>query len=47
MIDLAEHSEKYFDIMNLGFLDEPELISFYGDTCLYSDVDGNVFLVEF
>lgn len=47
VIDLAAHTEEYFDITKLGFLDEPELISFYGDTCLYSDVDGNAFLVEF
>lgn len=46
-IDLASHNEKYFDITKLGFWDEPECISFYGDECLYSDASGNVFKVEF
>lgn len=47
VIDLASHSEKYFDITELGFWDEPECISFHEDACLYSDFSGHVFRVEF
>ena len=45
VIDVATHSEQYFDITSLGFWEEPECISFYGDVCLYSD-SVNVYVVE-
>ena len=47
LIGIADRSEKYFDITALGYWEEPECISFYGDVCLYSDALGNVYEVEF
>ena len=47
VIDLAAREESYFDIRKLGFLEEPEFISFDRDTCLYSDVFGDVYTVAF
>ena len=47
LIGVTDRSEKYFDITELGYWDEPECISFLGDTCLYSDASGNVYEVEF
>lgn len=46
VVDLAAKQEKYFDIMNLGFIAEPEFIDFYEDMCLYSDYDGNLYTIE-
>lgn len=47
VIDLAARREEYYDIMTLGFSNEAELISFYNDTCLYSDFHGDLYAVEF
>ena len=47
IIDLATKQEKYFNIMDLGFIDEPECIDFYENMCLYSDYEGNLYTVEF
>jgi hypothetical protein len=47
IIDLRTKKEQYFDIMSLGFIDEPEFIDFYENTCLYSDYDGNLYTVDF
>ena len=46
IIDISDHTEKYFDITELGFWNEPEFISFYGDKCLYSDALGNLFEIQ-
>jgi len=35
------------DLISLGYTDEPEMIDFYGDTCLYSDAHGNLYELEF
>lgn len=47
VIDTGDHSEKYFDITELDFWNEPECIAFCGDRCLYSDVSGNLYEIEF
>ena len=47
VIDLADKTERYFDITELGINEEPEFIEFYNGVCLYSDADGNLFTVEF
>lgn len=47
VIDLEHESSDYTDIMELGFVNEPEFIDFFGDTCYYSDAHGNLFSVEF
>lgn len=47
VVDTSEKNETYFDIMNLGLSEEAEFISFYGDTCVYSDGVGNIYCVEF
>jgi len=47
VIDLADKTEKYFDITELGINEEPEFIDFYNGACLYSDAGGNLFTVEF
>lgn len=46
-IDLFSKQEESFDIMDLGFIDEPEFIDFYNGECLYGDADGNLYCVEF
>ena len=48
VIDLAKKTEElYVDLLEMGYKLEPEMIDFYGDTCLYSDVKGNLYSVEF
>lgn len=47
IIDLKTKEQKYVDIMELGFMEEPEFIDFYGETCLYSDYDGNLYNIVF
>ena len=47
IINLSTKKEEYIDIMNLGFLDEPECIDFYNGTCFYSDYSGMLYKVEF
>ena len=46
VIDLQKKTETFFDIMDMGFTDEPEFIDFYGDLCLYSDAHGNLYTVK-
>lgn len=46
IIDLKQKQETHVDIMDMGFVNEPEFIDFYGDTCLYSDAYGNLYTVE-
>ena len=46
-IDLATGREECFDIMDMGFMEEPEFIDFYKGSCLYGDADGNLYCVEF
>ena len=40
-------NEKYYDIMKLGYPEEAELIDFFGDECLYSDINGNLYSCSF
>lgn len=47
VIDLKTKEQKCIDIMDLGFVDEPEFIDFLGDTCLYSDYGGGLYKIEF
>ena len=47
IVDPTAGEERYIDIMEMGFTHEPEFIDFYGDTCYYSDLGGNLFSVEF
>lgn len=46
-IDLATRREEYTDIMELGFIDEPEFIDFYNGRCLYGDIGGNLYEIAF
>ena len=39
--------EMYIDLLDAGYQCEPEMIDFYGDTCYYSDVAGNLYSIEF
>ena len=47
VIDLSDRSETYYDIMEKGFVTEPEFIDFYNGDCYYSDARGNLYAVEF
>lgn len=47
VIDLADKSETYVDIMELGYVTEPEFIDFYEGECYYSDAGGNLYVLEF
>ncbi len=47
VVDLATKKEEYYDITKLGFIDEPEFIDFYDGKCLYSDISGNLYTIEF
>ena len=47
VVDTEKHSEEYFDIAKLGYWNEPECISFYGDRCLWGDIAGNAYEVVF
>ena len=39
--------ERYIDLLEMGYLCEPEMIDFYNDTCYYSDAGGNLYSLEF
>lgn len=48
IIDLeGRKEEQYYDILQIGYKCEPEMIDFYGDTCIYSDAGGNLYSIEF
>ena len=47
IIDLVTKEENYYDIMALGFKNEPELIDFYNNKCHYSDAHGNLYVLTF
>ncbi|MBR3804190.1 MAG: hypothetical protein IKJ14_02440 [Clostridia bacterium] len=47
VINLLNKTEEKFDIMDMGYANEPEFIDFYGNDCLYSDYHGNLFKIEF
>jgi hypothetical protein len=47
IIDLKKRQETHFGIMEQGFINEPEFIDFYGDKCLYSDYEGNLYIAKF
>lgn len=42
-----QEQELYVDIMELGYTVEPEMIDFYMDECYYSDVHGNLYIIDF
>ena len=46
VIDTVKKEEEYFDILDIGFVNEPEFIDFYNGTCYYSDASGNLYTVE-
>lgn len=48
IIDLVDKKEKqYFDLSEIGYNREPEMIDFYNDVCYYSDAYGNLYSIEF
>ncbi len=48
IIDLECRKEKqYYDILQIGYKCEPEMIDFYDNTCIYSDAGGNLYSIEF
>ena len=48
IIDPAKEAQTaHFDFTDYGLDIEPEFIDFYGDRCIYSDADGNVFELIF
>ena len=48
VIDLKTKTEKtYINLLEVGYKNEPEMIDFYGETCFYSDVKGNLYTLEF
>ena len=48
IIDLVSKKQKeYINIIEKGYNIEPEMIDFYGEDCYYSDVDGNLYCIEF
>lgn len=47
IIDVINKKEQYFDITKLNYTVEPEFIDFYGDDCIYSDFNGNLYVIEF
>ena len=47
IIDLDKKmQERYIDLLDAGYLCEPEMIDFYNGTCYYSDVAGNLYSIE-
>ena len=47
IIDTDARAEVFFDnLASHGMPHEAEFIDFWGETCLYSDAHGNVFIVE-
>ena len=48
IISLDEKREqKYIDLLDAGYLCEPEMIDFYNGVCYYSDAGGNLYSIEF
>lgn len=47
VIDLVTKKQEYYDITEIGFFNEPEFIDFYDNKCLYSDIYGNLYIIEF
>ena len=48
IIDLDGKAEdRYIDLLEMGYLCEPEMIDFYNGTCIYSDAGGNLYSIEF
>ena len=39
--------ERYIDLLDMGYLCEPEMIDFHNGTCYYSDAGGNLYSIEF
>ena len=37
----------HFDLLDNGYVNEPEMIDFYNGDCYYSDAHGNVYIVDF
>ena len=47
IIDLeGKRQERYIDLLEDGYLMEPEMIDFYGDAFCYSDAVGNLYRLE-
>ena len=48
IIDLEQKmEERYLDLLEIGYLCEPEMIDFYDGSCYYSDAGGNLYSIEF
>ena len=48
IIDLDKRKEdRYIDLLEIGYLCEPEMIDFHNGTCYYSDAGGNLYSIEF
>ena len=48
IIDLeGKRQERYIDLLEDGYLMEPEMIDYHGDVCYYSDAEGNLYSMEF
>lgn len=47
VIDVLDKTEKYYNIMDLGYPEEAEMIDFLDDECLYSDINGNLYSCSF
>ena len=48
IIDLVSKAEeRYIDLLEIGYLCEPEMIDFHNGTCYYSDAGGNLYSIEF
>ena len=46
IIDLESHKEEYINIMEFGYVEEPEFIDVYNGNLLYSDACGNLYRLE-
>lgn len=47
VVDLNTGAAEYVDIMDMGYVHEPEFVDFFGGECYYSDVAGNLYTVDF
>ena len=48
IINLVSKKEtQYFDLLDMGYNCEPEMIDFHNGICYYSDANGNLYSVEF
>ena len=47
IIDTRTKAEVYIDLMDMGYLREPEFIDFYNGDCYYSDAHGNLYYIDF